>query len=475
MAEPPGGPPDTAPPSLIGTYPDSLEIVPKLEHDVEFRFDEIVSEGTTPNFGLGSGDLEKLVLLSPTEKVPSVHWKRNRITVRPAEGWKPNRVYRVELLPGIVDLRNNRSKNGRVVTFTTGAPLPTRTLTGRVVDWSTGKPEALGLVEAMLLPDSLRYRTQADSTGRFTLGPMPDGEFVVYGVLDQNKNRRWDPREAFDTVRLAAGRDSAGELWAFKHDTVAARIQTLAANDSLSILVTFNQQLDPYSSIPPDSIRVRLLPDSLPVPAESILTKARYDSVYTVRKDTTKADSTRADSTRADSTRVRAPRDSLARRDSLRAPPDTAAARPSARARRRRDRLRAQEQQPDTADRGPLKTKPILYDQLVIRLKEKLVPGSRYVVDIGGVRSVSGVVGHPILGFQVPEEKKAPADSTKADSTRTDSTKVDSTKADTAKRRAGAAQPPPARPPARPPAQPPAKPPDLGALAARREDGLANG
>src|SRR5262249_46328236 len=158
------------------------------------------------------------IILSPTEKVPNVSWKRSRIAVHPSEGWKPNVVYRVELLPGVVDLRNNRSKNGRVITFTTGAPIPTRFLHGRLVDWTTAKPEPQGLVEGVLLPDTLKYRTSTDSTGRFELGPLPDGTFIVYGVLDANKNRRRDGREPFDSVRLAVGRDSTGELWAFRHD-----------------------------------------------------------------------------------------------------------------------------------------------------------------------------------------------------------------------------------------------------------------
>ena len=63
---------------------------------------------------------------SPTTEEPKVDWKRSRITVKPREGWRPDRVYRVELLPGVMDLRNNRSDERRVLTFTTGAPVPTR-------------------------------------------------------------------------------------------------------------------------------------------------------------------------------------------------------------------------------------------------------------------------------------------------------------------------------------------------------------
>ena len=131
---PPGGPPDTTPPQLVATRPDSLARIPDFKGDVEFRFDEVISEGGSPNQGAGTGDLEKLIILSPSTRVPDISWKRNRITVRPSEGWRANRVYRVELLPGATDLRRNRSAKGTVLTFTTGAPLPTTTIEGTVVD-----------------------------------------------------------------------------------------------------------------------------------------------------------------------------------------------------------------------------------------------------------------------------------------------------------------------------------------------------
>ena len=115
-------------------------------------------------------------------------WQRDRITVRPGEGWQPNRVYRVELLPGVTDLRRNRSDTGAVLTFTTGAPLPTTSIQGTVVDWTTGRPAPAALVEAILLPDSLPYRGVADSSGHFSLGPLPAGDYLVRGVLDQNHN-----------------------------------------------------------------------------------------------------------------------------------------------------------------------------------------------------------------------------------------------------------------------------------------------
>jgi len=300
-----------------------------------------------------------------------------------------------------MDLRNNRSKAGQVITFTTGAPLPRLTLRGRVVDWTTGRPEARAVVEALLAPDadSLVYRATTDSTGRFELGPLPDGEYLVAGVLDQNNNRKRDGRESFDTVRVGVGRDSVGEIWAFRHDTVAARIQALAVNDSMSISVQFNQHLSPYQRLPADSVAVLQLPDSTTVPVVVILPKDAYDSLYATRPPSPPE----ADSAGADSVAAKPPDTAAAGAPVTRPPPERAV---------------------DSTDRGPLKTKPLLFDRLLIRLDQALQPGKRYRIEVRGVESVSGVFGDATQGLAVPERRAAPADSTRADSTgaRPDST-----------------------------------------------------
>lgn len=277
---PPGGPEDLLPPGLIATVPDSMAVLPDFAGDVEFVFNETVSEGGSPNMGLGTGDLEKLIMLSPTEKVPRVRWKRSRVTVRPAEGWRPNTVYRVQLLPGVMDIRRNRNDSNTVVTFTTGAPIPQLHLRGQVWDWSTARPARGALIVAVLLPDSLRYRTVTDSAGRFDFGPLPSGDYLVYGAIDQNKNARLDRREAWDSLPVPRDSTAVPELWVFPHDSIGPRLSTAAVSDSLSALLTFSQPLDPAQRFGPGTVRVLLLPDSVAVGVVSLLPKAAHDSLY---------------------------------------------------------------------------------------------------------------------------------------------------------------------------------------------------
>jgi hypothetical protein len=396
---------------IVATSPDTEAVLSGFDDEVSFQFGEVISEGSSPNFGLGTGDLEKLLILSPSNAVPAVRWRRTRVTARPREGWRPNLVYRVELLPGVTDLSGNRSIRGAVVTFSTGAALPNWTLHGQVVSWATQRPVPRGLVEAVLLPDSLSYRTVADSAGRFVLGPIPQGEYLVFGVLDQNRDLRWDRREEFDTVRVAAGRDSVGEIWAFRHDSTAARIASSAVRDSIAVGLTFSQPLNPFQRLPADSVRVLLLPDSLRVPVLRILPQREFDAALRARVavDTTPAGRARADSIRADSV-ARARADSI-RADSI------------ARARRAAEiRIPGAERRPipavDTVSRAPLRTKPAPFDGLVIELGEPLKPGGRYAIIVHGVENLSRVAGEARAVVAVPERPRADTAAVKRDTSR---------------------------------------------------------
>ncbi|HJR51302.1 MAG TPA: Ig-like domain-containing protein [Gemmatimonadales bacterium] len=379
MEPPPGGPPDAVPPQLVQTVPDSFQVFQEFDSDVEFVFDEVVSEGGSPNQGTGTGDLERLVILSPTSEVPKVRWRRNRITVRPDEGWQQDRVYRVELLPGVTDLRRNRLDSGTVVTFSTGAPAPRTRFEGVVVDWTNARPAQGALVVAMKVPDSLAYRGLADSSGHFSLGPLPAGQYVVSGVLDENRNHLADPREAFDSLRLARS-DSTLELWAFVHDTSAARVRTVTPQDSVSASVELTQPLDPKLRLQPSAVRLSLLPDSTAVRVASILPKPLDDSLHARRPSET--DTTARDTTARDTT----------------APPGQVRARARPGARRR--------------EAEQLTSRPALTSVLVLRPAAPWRPGARYTVEIRGVRNVTGVTGDVVGTLVIPEP--APRDTTRA-------------------------------------------------------------
>lgn len=409
---PPGGPPDRKPPVVVAVRPDSMAVLPDFDGEVEFVFDEVISEGGQANEGLGTGDLERLVLLSPTTEVPVVQWKRNRITVRPREGWQPDRVYRVQLLPGVSDIRNNRGGREVLLTFTTGADLPDHTLTGAVYDWSTGQPARGALLEAVLTPDSLVYRGTTDSTGKFRLGPLPRGDYQVLATLDQNRNLRREAREAFDSVRVPRDSAAVPELWMFVHDSAPPRLGVPQPIDSTSVALPFNQKLDPAQALDSAAVSVRRLPDSLAVPVVAFLTQVRHDSLARAARPPADslarargADSLAPRKGKADSTPAR--EGALVPKVPLKPAGDSARA-----AMAKLDSMLGGTRA-DTTRRRPSRLP--LSDRLVVRLGEPLVPGGRYTVEVRDIRNANGVPGTSRAGFAVPERPKPrPADSTTA-------------------------------------------------------------
>ncbi len=188
-------------------------------------------------------------------------------------------------------------------------------------------------------------------------GPLPAGDYLVTGVLDQNQNLRQDGREAYGSGRLARGKSDVGQLWAFVHDTNPPRIQTVTADDSVSATVAFTQMLDPRQRLTPKDARLRLLPDSTPVTITSLLPKPVDDSLHgrAAAPDTTAADT-------------------LETRDSL-APGKKPARGPTPRPERNE----------------VLTGRPPLFDRLTLRVPRPWAPGSRLVLEIRGIRNVTGV------------------------------------------------------------------------------------
>jgi hypothetical protein len=288
---------------LLSVTPDSGTVADSLEDHLVFQFDEVVSEQA-------GGGIERLIRLSPRttelgEQV-DVDWRRQAVAVRPTGGWRPNLVYQVTLLPGVTDLRNNRLDSGRTVIFTTGGPIPDTRLSGYVLNWDSHTVGAGAIIEAMLLPDSLTYVTNADSAGAYLLEALPRGTYLISGGIDANRNLRRERREPFDTIAVTVDGQLEHVFWAFVQDSMGPQVRNTEYIDSLTFRLSFNQKIEPADSVP-HSIQVWALPDTTPVNLGTILTRAGYDSLGAAEqaaRDSLAAliDSTTADSVAADTT-----------------------------------------------------------------------------------------------------------------------------------------------------------------------------
>ena len=390
VGPPPGGPPDKAPPKIVSVKPDSGAIVPNLKDDVVIQFDEVIDEmagGGGGGRGAVAG-LERQVLLSPVHGGVKVSWHRTKVTVKPKEGWK-KRVYRLDILPGFVDLRRNRLDSAKTVIFSTGPEIGHARIGGIALKWIEQTILARALIEAVPLPDSAGYLTMADSGGQFNLTNLQPGRYIVYATADENGDRRRGVREAYDSTEVTL--DSSGNvaLFTFPHDTVPPHPRAATSLDSTTVRVEFTQALDPTASFDTAHVHVLELPDSTPVATTQVLTQRQYDSLINAAR--AKADSA-----------ARAKGDTGAAPNIRRAVPPPA---PPQAARGPAAAARAPAKAPvDTAlVRQLLARRPVPSDKIVIRLVRPMKPETRYVVRVAGATNLIGKKGDGLIGFAMPK------------------------------------------------------------------------
>jgi hypothetical protein len=409
---PPGGPPDAEPPRLVRITPDTGAVGVRPPA-VVFRFDEVVSERPQ-----GAATLDALFLISPRDGEPRVDWDREAIEVRPRRRWRPNTVYTVTMLPGLVELRSNVRKEGATAVFSTGATIPDTRVTGIAFDWMLERPLVRAFVEAVT-PDSTVYVTSADSTGRFTFRHIPAGPYVVRAYADANANRMREPREAYDSATVTAvegtGADSVRapsvELLAFVHDTLAPRIQNVTVRDSVTLRVEFDKPLQVGTRLTRSDFALKRGPDSaivavaLAEPARDAEARAAAEREAQSRRDTTLRQDSVLRARSADSARTA--------NEKLRPlPPNIRPAPTSGPVQSltpRRDTL--------TNPRPSRPAPDIMYE---VRTAAPLDPGTTYRLTVTGARNLLGFTRPSDRAFTTPKadtSARARGDSTRRDST----------------------------------------------------------
>ena len=299
---PPGGPPDNAAPAVVRVSPESGAVNVRAS-SVLFRFDEVVSEqpgaGASGGGNAAEAGLGGIVIVSPGDGRERVRWRRTGIEIEPRNGFRANTTYRVTLLPGLADLRGNVRRESLESTFSTGSAIPEGAITGAVFDWVAGRHAPLARVEAFLRADTaFRWMARADSLGRYALRDLTPGSYTVRAYLDANGNRRLDERESFDSLTVAVDTQQQSDFYAFVHDTIGPRIETVTAADSTALRIRFDRAVA-LTWMPDANSFVLQRADSSAVPLGEVMTAARFDSLAAVAR--VAADSAAADSAVVDS------------------------------------------------------------------------------------------------------------------------------------------------------------------------------
>jgi hypothetical protein len=376
---PPGGDLDRLPPALVSTTPGALEVVRDFGGAVVFRFDERLSE---------RGFSEALVTVSPLDGALRVQRARNEVRVRIDGGWRPDRIYRVVLLPGVRDLFGNERDEAVEVVFSTGPPVPATAIAGIVLDRLTDQPVQRAVVQAVRRGDDAGYTAISDSAGFFSLRHLPLGVYDIEAFSDVNRNRRRDPLEPVASGRasLASAADTATFVFSvLAPDSTPPRVTRAEAIDTLHVRVTFDDHFDPAVSLTAASAQVHALPDSALAATGTALV---VGTSFVQERRALPAD---------------APADTVAQQQEE-------AQRQEAQQQQRQE----QQRQEQAAAQPPLPSR-----DLVVRLDRPLAPGT-YTITVAGAVNISGLEGGGTARFEVrAPPPRDPPPAVPPDSTRT--------------------------------------------------------
>ncbi|NNM33186.1 MAG: hypothetical protein HKO53_08970 [Gemmatimonadetes bacterium] len=253
---PRGGPEDRTPPYILEAEPDTFAQVPPGLQEIRFRFSERISERAS------TGTLNDAVLVSPSVGNVQVRHQRDGIEVRVQDGLQAGQVYRITVLPVIVDMFGNRLQDAfDLVLSTGGTPVP-NVVAGVAEDRITGRPVEGARVEAAFGfgTDTVIHWNFTDPEGIYSLRYVPDGSYDLRVYEDRNRNGELDPTEpragpfpgqiqtpldtAFAVVSLIAP------------DTTPPRLTSAEAVDSSAVLLTFDDFLEPLLDLGTLSVTV---------------------------------------------------------------------------------------------------------------------------------------------------------------------------------------------------------------------------
>ena len=225
---PTGGRKDTIPPVIVKMNPRSYVLgVPLEGATLEFTFDEYFKVTTPRN-----------IFLSPPQKTaPKYKIKGKKLIVSFEEPLLENTTYTLNLYGAIQDINENNPYPGYSFVFSTGDSIDSLYITGLVQDCTTLDPvkDATVLLytsheDSAVFKDLPFAATKTDEWGFFALRNLPDSNFRMYAISDENGNNLYDP----DTESIAfldslirpvnVIRDSIYELIFFDmKDTLACR------------------------------------------------------------------------------------------------------------------------------------------------------------------------------------------------------------------------------------------------------------
>ncbi len=248
-----GGPVDNISPTVIESYPAVGSLSVDINTPIYFIFSEWVDNTTT----------RQSIFVTPTEPSMSIKISGRKVSIIPKTPLLNNTTYTITVGTSAKDLRGNQLESSFSTTFSTGKEIDTSSITGTVID-PDGFPAPSGtaifaykltnnLDTAIISPADKKplFITECGINGAFKLTGLAIGTYRLFGVQDNNRNRKLDiGKERFfmairDAVIENSGLCDSGLLLVESpFDTTRLAITSIKLASPTTLFVSFNIKLD---------------------------------------------------------------------------------------------------------------------------------------------------------------------------------------------------------------------------------------
>lgn len=253
---PGGGPKDTTPPVIVETDPKPDSTGLENLNEILIVFSE----------RMNTGSVESSIFVSPPLEY-DIDWSgMDELTIELKDSLRKNQTYVMTIGSGAMDIQKNRLEDSFQFAFSTGEKLDRGEIYGRVYK-TNAKDVYYIYAYKKVNPDSLNptmvkadFLSQPGPDGSFRLKYLPDSEYRVFVVEDQNKNLLLDA--SYERVGIPirdANIDSisgpAGPLnfQVTRIDTTIPQVSGARTIDNRTILLRINEFVN---SLLPENISI---------------------------------------------------------------------------------------------------------------------------------------------------------------------------------------------------------------------------
>jgi uncharacterized protein (DUF2141 family) len=181
---PTGGPKDSIPPTLIGSYPRHGQINFK-GNNIQLTFSETI---------ILNNPREQLIITPGLPENVDATAKKSQVTIDLNQPLEENTTYTINFRDAVQDITEKNPARNLKIAFSTGPYLDSLAIEGYAFDLLAGKPIKDATV-AIYAADTFNifqhkppYFTKTDEEGYFKLENLKPGSYRIYGIQDKNKN-----------------------------------------------------------------------------------------------------------------------------------------------------------------------------------------------------------------------------------------------------------------------------------------------